>query len=88
MPRTGIRHQSPLILQLVQNREEQQAADAPKNPEERHHGPPFFAEQATEGADLELVMEWVGVFFRVFGLAVFSGGFLFVWVFVLKMAGF
>ena len=88
MPRTGIRHQSPLILQLVQNREEQQAADAPKNPEERHHGAPFVAEQATEGADLELVMEWVGVFFRVFGLAVFSGGFLFVWVSVLKMAGF
>jgi len=88
MPRTGIRHQSPLILQLVQNREEQQAADAPKNPEERHDGPPFVAEQATEGADLELIMEWVGVFFRVFGLAVFSGGFLFVWVFVLKMAGF
>ena len=88
MPRTGIRHQSPLILQLVQNREERQAADAPKNPEERHDGPPFVAEQATEGADLELIMEWVGVFFRVFGLAVFSGGFLFVWVFVLKMAGF
>ena len=75
-------------MQLVQNREEQQAADAPKNPEERHDGPPFVAEQATEGADLELIMEWVGVFFRVFGLAVFSGGFLFVWVFVLKMAGF
>jgi len=82
MPRTGIRDQSPL------NREEQQAADAPKNPEERHDGPPLVAEQATEGADLELIMEWVGVFFRVFGLAVFSGGFLFVWVFVLKMAGF
>ena len=88
MPRTGIRHQSPLILQLVQNREEQQAADAPKNPEERHDGPPFVAEQATEGTDLELVMEWVGVFFRVFWLAGFSGGFLFVWIFVLKMAGF
>ena len=88
MPRTGIRHQSPLILQLIQNREEQQAADAPKNPEERHDGAPFVAEQATEGADLELVMEWLGVFFRVFWLAVFSGGFLFVWIFVLKMAGF
>ena len=88
MPRTGIRDQSPLILQLIQNREEQQAADAPKNPEERHDGPPVFAEEATEGADLELGMEWVGVFFRVFWLAVFSGGFLFVWIFVLKMAGF
>ena len=87
MPGKGAQ-QSPLILQLVQNHEEQQAADARKNPEERHHDAPFPAEQATEGADLELVMEWVGVFFRVFWLSVFSGSFLFIWVFVLKMAGF
>ena len=88
MPGRGTHYRSPLILQLIQNREEQQAADARKDPEERHHDPPFVAEQATEGADLELVMEWVGVFFRVFWLAVFSGAFLFVWIFVLKMAGF
>jgi hypothetical protein len=33
-------------------------------------------------------MEWVGVFFQVFWLAVFSGSCLLVWVFVLKLAGF
>jgi hypothetical protein len=88
MPEKGTRYQSPLIFQLVKNREEQQVPDPQKNPEERHEGLRFFAEQSTEGADLELVIEWVGVFFRVFWLAVFSGSFLFVWVFILKMAGF
>jgi hypothetical protein len=88
MPGQVTRHDSPLILQLVQNREQQQAAEAQKNPEGPHRDRRFFAEQPADGADLELVVEWVGVFVRVFWLALFFGGFLFVWVFVLKMAGF
>ena len=88
MPGKGTQHQLPLVVQLVKNREAQQAADAQNNPEERHHGPQFFTGQPTEAVDFALVMEWVGVFFRVFWLSVFSGSFLFIWVFVLKMAGF
>jgi hypothetical protein len=83
MPGTGTQYRSPLILQLVKNREEQQAADA-----EPDHRLQLFARQPTEEVDFGPVMEWVGVFFRVFWLAVFSGSCLLVWVFVLKLAGF
>ena len=73
MPGKGAQHQSPLILQLVKNHEEQRAADAQKNSEERDHDP---------------VMEWVRVFFAVFWLSLLSGSFLLVWVFALKLAGY
>jgi hypothetical protein len=82
MPGTGTQYRSPLILQLVKNREEQQAADA--EPDHRLQ----LARQPTEEADSGPVMEWVGVFFQVFWLSVFSGSCLLVWVFVLKLAGF
>ena len=88
MPGKGTQHQSPVILQLLNNREEQRTADAQRNSQERDHGLQFFTRQPTEGVDFGPVMEWVGVFFRVFWLSVFSGSFLFIWVFVLKMAGF
>ena len=88
MPGKGTQHQLPLVVQLVKNGEDQQAADAQKNSEERDHDPQVFTRQPTEGVDLGTVVEWVGVFFRVFWLSVFSGIFLFLWVFVLKMAGF
>jgi hypothetical protein len=88
MAGTGTQYRSPLILQLVKNREEQQAADAAQNSEQPDHRLQLFARQPTEEVDFGPVMEWVGVFFRVFWLAVFSGGCLLVWVFVLKLAGF
>jgi hypothetical protein len=88
MPGKGTQHQSPLILQLVNNREEQRTADAQRNSEERDHGLQFFTRQPTEGVDFGPVMEWVGVFFRVFSLSLFSGSFLLAWVFALKLAGY
>jgi hypothetical protein len=84
----GTRHQSPLIVQLVKNREEQLTAEAQKNPEEGDHGLQLFIRQPTQRVDFEPVMEWVGVFFRVFWLSLFSGSFLLVWVFALKLAGY
>jgi hypothetical protein len=81
----GTQHQSPMILQLVKNREEQLKA---KNLEENNQGLRFFASQPTEKVDFGPVMEWVGVFFRVFWLALLSGSFLLIWVFSLKLAGY
>jgi hypothetical protein len=81
----GTQHQSPMILQLVKNREEQLKA---KNLEENNQGLRFFASQPTERVDFGPVMEWVGVFFRVFWLALLSGSFLLIWVFSLKLAGY
>ena len=88
MAAKGTQYQLPLVAKLVKNRENQQAADAQKNFEEHDRGLQFFTRQPAERVDIGPVMEWVGVFFRVFWLSVFSGSFLFVWVFVLKMAGF
>ena len=88
MPGKGTQHQSPLIVQLVKNREEQRAAESQTSSEERDHGLQFFTRQPTERVDFGRVMEWVGVFFQVFWLALLSGSFLFVWVFALKLAGF
>ena len=87
MPGKRTQHQLPLVLQLIKNSEEQGAADAQKNFEERDHGLQFFARRPTEGVDLP-IMEWVGVFFRLFWLSLLSGSFLLVWVFVLKLASF
>ena len=88
MPGKGRQRPLPLVLQLVKNREEEQAADAHKNSEERDHSLQFFTGQPKEGVDFEPIMEWVGVFFRLFWLSLFSGSFLLVWVFVLKLAGY
>jgi hypothetical protein len=78
----GTQHPSPLILQLVKNREEQRVADA------QIHNLEFFTMQPIEGVDFGPVMEWVRVFFSVFWLSLLSGSFLFVWVFALKLASF
>jgi hypothetical protein len=88
MPGKRTPHQSPLIVQLVKNREEQLVAQAQKNPEAGDHNLQFFTRQPTQGVDFELAMEWVGVFFQVFWLALLSGSFLFFWIFVLKLAGY
>ena len=61
----GTQHPSPLILQLVKNREEQRAADAQK------HDLEFFTTQPIEGVDFGPVMEWVRVFFQFFGFPCF-----------------
>jgi len=84
----GTKHQLPLVLQLVKNREEQRAANAEKNSEETDHGLQFFMKQPTQRVDFGPVMEWVGVFFRLFWLSLLSGSFLLVWVFALKLAGY
>ena len=88
MPGKGTQHQSPLIVQLVKNREEQRAAEAQMYSEERDHGLQFFTRQAKERVDFGRVMEWVGVFFQVFWLSLLSGSFLLIWIFALKLAGF
>ena len=88
MPGKRTQHQLPLVLQLVKNREEQRAADLEKNSEERDHGLQFFTRQPTKGVDFGPVMEWVGVFFRLFWLSLLSGSFLLEWVFALKLAGY
>ena len=87
MPGEETQYRSPMILQLFKNREVQLAAEAQSNPEGADHRLEIFTMQPTEG-DLESVIEWVGVFFQVFWLALLSGSFLFVWVFALKLAGF
>jgi hypothetical protein len=88
MPGKETQHNSPLIVQLVKNREEQRAAEAQINSEERDHGLQFLTRQPTERVDFAPVMEWVGVFFQVFWLSLLSGSFLLIWVFALKLAGF
>ena len=87
MPEEGTQYQSPLVLQLVKNREAEQVAEAQKNPGLGDHGLQLFTQVPTEGY-FALVTEWIGLFFRVFWLTLFSGCFLFVWVFVLKLSGF
>jgi hypothetical protein len=87
MPEEGTQYQSPLVLQLVKNREAEQAAEAQKNPGLGDHGLQLITQALTEGY-FALATEWIGVFFRVFWLSLFSGCFLFIWVFVLKLAGF
>jgi len=88
MPAKGTRYQLPLVLQLVQNHEEQQAAEVQKNSEERNHGLQFFTRQPKENFDFEPVIEWVGVFFRIFWLSLLSGSLYLIWVFALKLAGY
>ncbi len=77
----GTQYQSPMILQLVKNREEQLVTEVQKL-EENDHG------LRTKRIDFGSVIEWVGVFFKVFWLALLSGSFLLVWVFALKLAGY
>ena len=84
----GTHYRSPLILQLVKNSEDQQTDDAEQNSEQPDRRLQLFTRQSTEEVDFGPVMEWVGVVFQVFWLAVFSGSCLLVWVFVLKLAGF
>ena len=88
MPGTGTRYHLPLVLQLLQRREEQLAAEAQQNPGEGDPGLQVSAWQPVESVDVELAIEWIGVFFRVFGLALFSGSFLLIWIFALKAAGY
>ena len=83
----GTQYQSPMILQLVKNREEQLAAAA-QNLGKKGHDLPFFTRQRTKRIDFGSVIEWVRVFFQVFWLALLSGSFLLVWVFALKLAGY
>ncbi len=87
MPGNGTQYRSPMILQLFKNREVQLAAEAQDNPEGGDHRLEFFTRQPTEG-DFESVMEWVGVFFQVFWLALFSGSFLLILILALKFAGY
>jgi hypothetical protein len=49
----GTKHQLPLVLQLVKNREEQRAADAEKNSEKTDHGLQFFTKQMTSFTGIE-----------------------------------
>ena len=87
MPGEGTQLHTPLILQLLKNREVQLAAEALKNPSQSDPAIQFFGIQSTE-ENLEPIIEWVAVFFRVFGLSLFSGSFLLVWIFALELAGY
>ena len=87
MPGKGTQLHTPLILQLLKNREVQLAAEALKTPSQSDHAIQVFRRESTED-NFESVMEWVDVFFRVFGLSLFSGSFLLVWIFALKLAGY
>jgi len=87
MPEKGTQYRSPMILQLFRNREVQAAAEAQNDPVGSDHRPEFFTRQPTE-RDFGSVMEWIGVFFQVFWLALLSGGFLLVLVSALKLAGY
>ncbi len=87
MPGTGTQLHTPLILQLLKNREAQLAAEALKNPGQNDHAIQFFRMPTTD-ENFEPIIEWVGVFFRVFGLSLFSGIFLMLWVLALNLAGY
>jgi len=87
MAEKGTQYRSPMILQLFRNREVQLAARAQDNPEGGDHRLEFLTRQPTE-SDYGSVMEWVGVFFQVFWLALLSGGFLLILVSALKLAGY
>ena len=82
----GTQHRSPLILQLLNNREAQLAAEAQKDPGGVNPDLQFFGQSAER--DFGSVMEWVEVFFRVFWLSLVSGSFLLIWIFALKLAGY
>ena len=88
MHRKGVHHHWLLILQLVKNREEQLEAEAQESSEGHDHGLQLFMRRPTGGVDFEPLMEWVGVFFRLFWLSLLSGSFLLVLVFALKLAGY
>ena len=88
MPGKATQYHLPMHLQLVKNREEQWVAEAQRNPEEGDQGLQPFAKRTTGRIDFRPVMEWVEVFFRVFGLSLFSGSLLLIWIFVLKLAGY
>jgi len=62
----GTQYQLPLVAKLVKNREDQQAADAQKNFQERDGRLQFFRGNPPDGVEFGTVIEWVGVFFRVF----------------------
>ena len=79
-------HRSPLILQLLNNREAQLAAEAQKDPGGVNPDLQFFGQSAER--DFGSVMEWVEVFFQVFWLSLVSGSFLLLWIFALKLAGY
>ena len=87
MPGNGTQYQSPMILQLFKNREVQVAAEAQDNPEGGDHRLEFFTRQPAE-RDFGSLMEWIGVFFQVFWLALLSGGFYLLLVIALKLAGY
>jgi hypothetical protein len=87
MPEQGTQYQSPLILQLFNNRQAQLTAEAQNNPEGDDHLLEFSAEQPTEKG-FEWVTEWIGVFLQVFWLALLSGSVLLIWLFVLRLAGY
>jgi hypothetical protein len=88
MPGTGTQYQSPMILQLLKNREEQRAAETQRNSEQRDRRLQLFTRQPTDRVDFGPAMEWVGVFFRLFSLSLFSGSLLLVFLFALKLAGY
>jgi hypothetical protein len=85
MPGKGTQYQSPMILQLLKNREEQRAPEA--NSEQRDPRLQFFTRQPTERIDFGTVMEWVEVFLQVFWLSLLSGSFLLILVVALKLTG-
>ena len=87
MPGNETQYRSPMILQLFKNREVQLAAEFQDNPERDDHRLEVFTRQPPE-RDFGPVMEWLGVFFRVFWLALLSGGFYLVLVIALKLAGY
>jgi hypothetical protein len=88
MPGKTTQYHLPMHLQLVKNREEQWAAESQRNPEESDQGLRLFAKGSTERIDFGSAMEWVKVFFQVFGLSLFSGSFLLIWIFALKLVGY
>jgi hypothetical protein len=87
MPRKGSPLHTPLVLRLLNNREEQLAAEALKHPNQRAPAINFFRWQSTE-EDVESIMAWVEVFCRVFSLSLVSGGLLLLWLLALKLAGY
>jgi hypothetical protein len=88
MPGKGTQYQSPVVLQLLNNREEQRAAETQRDAEQRDHRLQFFTRQPMERADFGPVIEWVVAFFQVFWLSLFSGIFLLLFLFALKLAGY
>ena len=87
MPGNETQYRSPMILQLFKNREVQLAAEVQDNPERGDHPLEFFARRSPE-RDFGPAMEWIGVFFQVFWLALLSGGFYLVLVIALELAGY